>query len=171
MGTLLKDYDYVGCILVIVIYHDIGGTHSSCVAANIHLNRLPMDSIPDKSEILKLPTFDHMQKKDWGHLIFIGEDEFGYKVYTVCRQFVPNIIVPAVTDIYNIVNGSTKGLYMVNTTPTVNTWMGIGGYSSRRMGLVWFGRPIVTFGTLKAYKGIAKLVGEVKDTIRKDMQN
>ncbi|HBM76341.1 MAG TPA: hypothetical protein DD429_12430 [Clostridiaceae bacterium] len=156
---------------MIVIYHDIGGTHSSAVAANIHVNKLPWDDVPNKDALLSIPTFDRIEKKDWGRLIFMGKDEFGASVYTMCRQFAPMIVLPALTDIYNILNNTSgnEGLYLVNTSPTVNSLMAIGGFLSRRMKFVIVGRPIVTYGTLKAYKNIAGLVGKVKEQIKKDI--
>lgn len=154
---------------MIVIYHDIGGSHSSIVAANIHINNLPGDTIPDKDSIQRLPGFDGMKSQDWGRLIYAGDDEFGTKVFIISRQNHPELVVPAIKDMYRILNGDDKGLYVINTTPTTNVWMAIGGYSSRMLGLVRFGRPIVTYGTLKSYTKIAKLVGEVKERIRRDM--
>ena len=44
----------------------------------------------------------------------------------------------------------------------INLLMKIGGFSSRRLHLVSFGRPIVTRGTQKAYPNILKLVQFVK---------
>ena len=156
---------------MIVIYHDIGGTHSSAVAANIHVSKLPWDSVPGKDALLSIRTFDRIEKKDWGHLIFMGKDEFGASVYTMCRQFAPMIVLPALTDIYNILNNTmgNEGLYLVNTSPTVNKWMAVGGFLSRRMKFVRLGRPIATYGTLKAYKNIADLVGNVKKQIKEDI--
>ncbi len=46
-----------------VIYHDVGGSHSSCVAANIHVKNLPSNTTPTKEDLLKLPTFDKITKK------------------------------------------------------------------------------------------------------------
>jgi hypothetical protein len=155
---------------MIVVYHDIGGTHSSCIAANIHINKLSKDVIPDKDTLMSLPTFDRMQMKDWGHFLYIGDDEFGAKVYTVCRQRVPQFVVPAITDMFNIMNKDKREmLYLINTSPTVNVLMGIGGLASRRMELVRIGRPIVIYGAQKAYKNIAKVVDAVKNTIREDL--
>lgn len=48
---------------MIVIYHDVGGAHSTSVAANIHINKLPVDRIPNKKELLSLPTFDKIEKE------------------------------------------------------------------------------------------------------------
>lgn len=157
---------------MIVIYHDVGGAHSSCTAANIHINKLPIDRVPGREDILNLPTFDKITKEDQGHLLYIGEDEFGAKVYTLSRQYKPKLVLPAVIDTYRIVNGDINGLFMGDTSPTVNNLMKIGGFSSRRLNLVSFGRPIVTKGTLKAYMEIVNVVKnvkiEIKNTLSKD---
>lgn len=155
---------------MIVIYHDIGGAHSSAVAANIHINKLPIDKVPDKAAILNLPTFDKITKQDYGRLLYIGTDEFGAKVYTISRQYKPDLVIPAISDMYNILNGSLEGLFFVNTSPCVNNLMKIGGVTSRRLNWVSFGRPIVTKGTLKAYTNIAALVKNTKEYMKKHIK-
>lgn len=152
---------------MIVIYHDVGGAHSSCTAANIHVNNLPMDKIPSREELLNLPTFDKIEKKDQGRLLYIGQDEFGIKVYTLSRQYKPQLVIPAISDLYNIMNGNIEGLFLANTSPMVNNLMKIGGFTSRRLHWVGFGRPIVTTGTLKTYENIVALVRGVKEDIRR----
>lgn len=151
---------------MIVVYHDVGGAHSTAVAANIHINKLPMNKIPDKQELLKLPTFDKIEKNQIGRLIYIGEDEFKTKVYTLARKYKPNIVIPAIEDMYSIVHGDNNGLLIVDTKPTVNLLMDIGGFSSRKLHWVSFGRPIVTKGTQQAYMDIVKLVKDVKSNIK-----
>jgi hypothetical protein len=155
---------------MIVIYHDIGGAHSSAVAANIHVNKLPMDKIPDKAEVLNLPTFDKITKQDYGRLLYIGTDEFGAKVYTLSRQYKPDLVIPALSDMYNLLNGSLEGLFFADTSPTVNNLMKIGGFSSRRLNWVSFGRPIVTRGTLDAYMNISALVRITKEYMKKHIK-
>lgn len=150
---------------MMVVYHDVGGTHSTCIAANIHINQLPMDRIPTREEILNLKTFDKLEKKDYGHLIYIGQDEYGVDVFTVSRQQQPQLVLRALQDMYQTCNKSLEGLYIVGTINTVNNWMRIGGFSSRRLHLVSFGRPLVTYGTLKAYPKIAELVKDTKKRI------
>jgi hypothetical protein len=66
--------------------------------------------------------------------------------------------------------GNTDGLYLVNTSPTVNTLMRIGGGSSRRLGLVKFGRPIAAYGTLRTYRNIVEIVKDVKSRIESDVK-
>ena len=159
----------IGVDSMMVIYHDVGGAHSTVVAAHIHVSDLPMDSVPTKEEILNLKTFDKIEQKDQGHLIHIGKDEFGLDVYTISRQFSPNLVINALQDMYRIYNGDLKGLYIFGTMPSVNGWMKLGGFTSRRWGWVKFGRPIVAYGTLKAYPDIVQIVKYAKGKIASDL--
>jgi len=145
-----------------IIYHCVGGAHSSPTAAAIHLNMLPTDHIPNKLDILNLPFFDTLEKKDRGKIIYRGTDEFDNKVYTLGRQFIPDIVINSIKDMWGILNQKEDDLLIVNTLPSVNLLMKIGGFSSRRLNLVKFGRPIVLHGTLSAYTNIVKIVKETK---------
>ncbi len=151
---------------MIVIYHDVGGAHSTAVAANIHINKLPIDRIPNKAELLDLPTFDKIEKEQIGRLIYIGKDEFNTKIYTLARKHDPSLVVPAIRDMYSILHGSNNDLIIVDTKPAVNLLMNIGGYTSRKLHWVSFGRPIVTKGTQQAYMDIVNIVKGVKNNFK-----
>ncbi|OCL26116.1 hypothetical protein U472_08860 [Orenia metallireducens] len=148
-----------------IIYHDVGGTHSVAVASALHLNKLPMDRTPNKDEILSLPTFDKLKTKDLGHLIYQGEDEFGNQVYTLGCKYAEKFVIPAIKDTYNLL-GDEEELMLVKTKSTINFTMKVGGYTSRALGLMTIGRPIVTQGVLKAYPKIVELVSEVKRELK-----
>jgi hypothetical protein len=152
---------------MIIIYHDVGGAHSSCVCANIHINKLKIDKVPNEEEILSLPTFDKITKTEYGSLIYIGTDEFGAKVYTLARMRSKKYVIPAISDMYKIFNGDMNGFFLADTSPTVNNLMRLGGISSRVFGLVSFGRPIVAKGTLKGYTQMAELVKTTKEYMSK----
>ncbi|TCO80089.1 DUF3189 family protein [Marinisporobacter balticus] len=148
-----------------IIYHCVGGCHSSCTAAAIHLNMLPTDHTPSKYDLLNIPFFDTLEKTDQGKIIYRGTDTFGNKVHTLGRQFSPQIVIPAIKDMWRILGQKEEDLLIVNTLPCVNFLMRIGGFSSRRLKWVKFGRPIVTRGTLSAYKNIIQVVEETKEIL------
>jgi hypothetical protein len=152
-----------------VVYHDFGGAHTSCVCANIHVNKLPIDKVPSKEEIMNLPTFDKITKTDYGRLLYIGTDEFGAKVYTLCRKHSKKYVIPAISDMYEIFNGNMEGFFQVNTSPTVNNLMRIGGFSSRFLGIISFGRPTAAKGIQKDYAKLAELVKTTKDYMKKHL--
>jgi len=145
-----------------IVYHDVGGTHSTVVAAAIHLNRLPMQEVPSRDEILNLPLFDKLEKKDIGRLMYHGTDEYGHFVCTISRKYQPQIVVNALMSVFDIADMDPKQILCVDTSPAVNNWMRLGGGSSRKFGLVSFGRPIVAYGTIKAYPKIAEIVKKTK---------
>jgi hypothetical protein len=148
-----------------IIYHCVGGTHSSAMAAAIHLGHLPSDRQPTKEEILSLPYFDTLTRAEHGRIMFRGIDEYGNKVYTLSRQFSPNLVIPAIKDAWELAGGDKDDLLLVNTMPPVNILMKIGGFSSRRLNLVSFGRPIVTKGAQLAFFKFRKIVEDVKSKL------
>jgi hypothetical protein len=150
---------------LIIIYHDVGGAHSTQTAAALHLNLLPQDRIPTAEEFMALPRFDRAEKKDHGRIQLAGIDEFGNTVYTFAREYTEKVTIPALKDLYVLIKGDLNGLILVNMKPTINLLMKIGGYSSRRWHLVKFGRPIVIKGTQKAFFNIVRLVDQVKEAI------
>lgn len=153
---------------MMIVYHDVGGAHSTAVAANVHINKLPVNRIPSKQEILNLPTFDKIEKDQVGHLMYIGTDELNAQIYTLSRQRKPDLVIRAITDMYCILHGNTNGLIIVDTKLAVNLLMNIGGFTSRKLQWVSFGRPIVTKGTQQAYMDIVNIVKNVKNNMEKN---
>ncbi|RKD34682.1 DUF3189 family protein [Thermohalobacter berrensis] len=149
-----------------IIYHCVGGSHSSVIASAIHLGILPIDKKPSLEEILSVPYFDRLNKQDRGKIIFRGIDKDNNKIFTLSRQFAPNIVIPAIKDSWELAGGSKNELLAINTMSAVNLLMKIGGFSSRRLKLVSLGRPIVARGTLLAYNDLVNIVQNTKDIIK-----
>jgi len=147
---------------MLIIYYDVGGAHSVQAAAGIHLNILPNDRVPEPDELFRMIKFDNTSEQDYGRLIYIGNDEFDNQIYTLSCQYASKVMIPALRDMHRIAGGRDENLLLVSTMETINIYMKIGGFTSRRLKWVGFGRPIVVKGTLKAYQKIAKLVAKVK---------
>lgn len=148
-----------------IIYHCVGGSHSSVLAASIHLGLLPIDRKPTKEDILSIPFFDTLSRQEQGKILLRGIDEKGNKVFTLSRQFAPRLVLPAVKDAYQLGGGQLSDLLIVNTMSPVNWLMKVGGFSSRRLHLVAFGRPIAAYGSAKAYNKIALIVANTKKLV------
>lgn len=147
---------------MIVVYHDTGGTHSTAVAAAIHLNRLPMDHVPTVSDIMQVPLFDRLEKRLAGRLIFHGKDEYGNAIYTISTKNGSPLVINAIQTVFDMIERDKGDIYCVDTSTAVNTLMHIGGVSSRGLGLVSLGRPLVAYGTMKAYPRIVDIVKKTK---------
>lgn len=148
-----------------VIYHCVGGTHSSVIAASIHLGILSVNKKPTIKDIISVPAFDTLTKSQQGKIIFRGTDNHGNKIFTISRQFTPHLVLPAIKDSWRLAGGRLDELLLVDTMPAVNLFMKIGGFSSRRLHLVKFGRPIVAKGTVQAYEHLLKIVKDTQKQI------
>jgi hypothetical protein len=140
-----------------IIYHCFGGAHSSVTAAALHLGLLPRDRRPTLEELMAIPYFDNTDNSHFGSIRFMGLDEYKNAVYVLGKK--------SLGDRYtNILHGTAEILGVrhqvlaVNTMPHVNWVMKIGGFISRRAGMVILGRPLVGIGTQKAYSALVNLV-------------
>src|SRR6478609_5089033 len=86
-------------ISMIYIYNDYGGTHTTSLAAAYHLKQLPQSEKKLTSEeILNVKYFNQLTKKDFGKLIFHGNDEDSNPVYTIGRKR-NKLVVPALKEL------------------------------------------------------------------------
>ena len=63
--------------------------------------------------------------------------------------------------------GLSGRLIFVDTLHCVTFKMRLGGYISRRLGLIKIGRPLVASGTRAAFPRLVELVGRIKALLQK----
>ena len=149
---------------MVIIYNCYGGTHSSILAAAIHLKKLPTDRVPTKQEILNLDYFNKLTYKDMGRLIFHGADDNGNQIYTIGRG-TSKALVPAMRNLVISLcksKGVDEHFLFVNCSPTVPPLMTMGGFFSRGLHIDFIGIPLLTAGACQTYYTIAKLVEKSK---------
>ncbi|MBS4007273.1 MAG: DUF3189 family protein [Clostridium sp.] len=147
-----------------IIYHCYGGAHSSVTAAAIHLGKLSAENTPTTEELLTLNLFDRLTKEGHGELHLAGVDEWQNQVYSVgCRNVGKAMerVLREVADIF----APQEQLIFVDTLHCVTIKMRIGGYISRRLGLIEIGRPIVLQGTKEAYPQLVALVSLIRNEV------
>ncbi len=148
--------------VVKIVYDDFGGAHSTQVAAAIHLGRLPAERVATPAELLALPLFDRPTRRHHGCLILMGRDAQGHDVYVLGRGTGAEIVERAVASGLALAGGDAVILRFFNTLPHVNLWMRVGGFLSRSLGWIGLGRPLVVYGTRRAYPALAKVVAEAQ---------
>ncbi len=131
-----------------IIYHCYGGSHSSVMAAALHLGLIPKDRIPNENELMTIPYYDKTTKTDFGSIRFMGIDDFKNEVYVLGKK---SMGVAAIL-------GHSDDVLVVNCMNRVNLAMKLGGFSSRRMGVVSLGRPVLVRGSQKAFLELVNLV-------------
>lgn len=148
-----------------IVYHCYGGAHASPTAAAIHLGILPIDSWPSFQAIQKVPYFDRITSVEHGKLIKFGEDAHGNEVYILARRRYKILVIGLIREIARLSGKDPEELLFVDCVQLFNPFMVTGGFSSRGMGWVGFGRPLVTFGTLISYPFIAQIVKRTQEKL------
>ena len=145
-----------------ILYHCYGGSHSSVTAAAIHLGMLPSYRVPTAKEFMQVPYFDVQLQEEHGEFKFMGQDEFENDIYIMGRRNLGPLLQPLLEGVADILAISRSELLLVDSLPSVNNLMRIGGFLSRRMGWVLLGRPLVILGTQAAYWDFVNVVQTVK---------
>ena len=147
-----------------IVYHCYGGAHASPTAAAIHLGILPPNRWPSFADIQAIPYFDAITRNQHGRMIKVGQDSQGNEVYILARRNSVKLIPQVIKEFTKLSGNNTAEYHFVNCVQLFNPFMVTGGFSSRAMGWVNIGRPIVTFGTILSFHILA---GIVRDTKRK----
>lgn len=145
-----------------VIYHCYGGTHTSIVAASLHVGKLTLEENISVDDILKLDLFDSLKACDRGKINFFGRDERGVEIYVCGMGTKARIVKRAIKDIIEVYGIDSQDIYFASTLPYVNLYIRLGGFLSRSLGTVNLGRFFLIRGIKKKLPEINKLVNEVK---------
>ncbi|MGA9287976.1 MAG: DUF3189 family protein [Anaerobacillus sp.] len=149
---------------MIYIYNCYGGTHSSALAAAYHLNKLPLEQVPTKEEILTIDIFNKLTRSDMGRIIFHGEDVNGDKVYTIGRGG-SKVLLPALNHLSLLFHDTfdmKEPVIFSNTSPTVPLAMTFGGMFARGLKINFIGVPLLVIGAKQAHQNIVDLVRYTK---------
>ncbi|MFY9114729.1 MAG: DUF3189 family protein [Dethiobacteria bacterium] len=146
-----------------IIYQCYGGTHSSVVAANIHLNKFSMGRAPQFSEILQVPHFDRLESRQIGALSYMGVDEQGHQVFALGSSSKGNEVKKIMRELLPVLGISAEKIAIINCLDQVNVLARIGGFTSRYIGLVALGRPLVALGIRLRYRALVEKVQSFKE--------
>lgn len=141
---------------VIHIYHCYGGAHTSVTAASLHLGQLPPRA--GYHQILAQPHFDRLPHAAIGQPILMGHDAAGHPVYCIGLEAGRERLARALLDFAAALGVPPGMVRFHDALPAANGFMRVGGFLSRRAGLVAVGRPLVTLGTWRAVPHLWRLV-------------
>jgi hypothetical protein len=146
-----------------IIYSCYGGAHSSIIASAIHMGYLPTDRIPSVEEILSTPYYDQSPSESRGKPIYMGTDEKSRKIYALGMGPYRTEYTKIAYNFAFQLAGKNKGdIQIINVVPLLGCLTKIGGFMSRRAGLIKLGRPLTVSGIQRRYNLFVKLVEDVK---------
>lgn len=149
---------------MMVFYQCFGRSHTSVVAAEIHLGRLPCDRIPSVAQIMALPLFDRAEEKDFGRPFFVGRDEDGHEVFILGLGGSVREGLGVIHGLFRL--AGREGPLVVDTLAGLGLMGRIGGGLSRRLGLVAVGRPLAAYGVRGIYPRLVETVAAVRRFLR-----
>jgi hypothetical protein len=142
-----------------VVYHCYGGAHASPTAAALHLEIVPMRRRPKAADFQKLiPYYDRINRGEHGKLIKIGTDYRGREVFILARRNSPQPVINAIKAFSRLNGVDPQDFCFVDVVQLANPLMVLGGFCSRALGWVNFGRPVVSMGTRLAYPVLVRIV-------------
>lgn len=95
--------------------------------------------------------------------MYMGTDEWGNDIFFLARRNQAQFVIGLIKEFIRLNGGEPDEYFFCDCMQGFNPFMVTGGYSSRGLGLVKFGRPIVTFGTILSFPILVRIV---KRTIR-----
>lgn len=149
-----------------IIYYCYGGTHSSVLAAAIHTGKLSNNKIPSKEEIYALPLYDKVTGAELGSPFYYGKDELSNEIYVLGLGTKRLLIKEFLLDYLKLFDINTEEVMLIAALPYVNFFTKLGGVLSRRLGLIFLGRPLVTYTLQRLYPDYTELVEHVKKRLK-----
>ena len=153
---------------MIIVYHDFGGTHSTALAAAIHLGivgKNGAESVSADELVNRVPYFDQVPGYCKGTVMHVGKESTGHEVYILGRRKDAELAINAVLSACRFIGQCEAEFMFVDVSKRVNWLMRIGGFLSRGLRMIQLGRPIVVKGTQIAYPSIAQLVEKTRRSI------
>lgn len=98
----------------------------------------------------------------------MGTDEKGNEVYTLALGGGHRRMKYAVSTALQLAQVPAGDYRLVNCLPCVNLATRLGGFSSRSLGWIWLGRPLVAWGVARSYQNYLDLVSKVRHSLSQD---
>lgn len=118
-----------------------------------------MDRRPTTVEFYRvIPYYDRITRGEHGKIIKIGTDSRGNEVCIMGRRNSPQAVISAIKEFSRLNGIDPEQYYFVNVVQLYNLLMVAGGFSSRAMGWVNLGRPLVSFGTRLSFGVLVRIV-------------
>ncbi len=148
-----------------VFYLCYAGTHTSIVAGSMHLGRLCQGGDP-----CGLPEFDRRLYRDIGVPCFLGTDPWGAQVYALGTGWLSLPLEMAICDLVELSSPNARACFCA-VRGYLDSQARLGGFISRRCGLVSFGRKLISASLKKRLPDIQEAVDSCLDLSAKWKDN
>lgn len=116
---------------------------------------------------MSVSRFEHQTSRDHGHLMLMGRDTDGNEIYALGRHSSGQVISHILPGIARALGCPDNEVVTLDTMPSVNLRMRLGGTLSRGLGIVTIGRPIVIAGCKAAHSRFCAAVDAFRAGLRR----
>lgn len=149
-----------------LVYYCYGGAQTSVTCAAIHLKYLPYERVPSAKEFQSVPFYDKMENSRLGTPVYVGRDELGLDIYIMGMKNSNTFLIPLIKSYLNHCGKRHDDLIFVNARVRLHPITSIGGFITRKLGIVTIGRPMTVWGIRRTYPVLLDLVKGVKEKLR-----
>ena len=148
-----------------IFYACYAGTHSSILAASLHLGFLN-----DGCRLCDLPYFDRRVSADIGVPVQVGVDQHGAEVYAVGTGWLSARLEMALCDLIEVASPDAKAC-ICSVRGFLDLPARAGGFASRRCRLVWPGRSLIASSLGRKVPEMQRAVRRCLDLSRRWQDN
>lgn len=149
-----------------IFYCCYGSAHSSVLSAAIHTGKVSTEHMPKDSEILNLPHFDKTDDSEIGIPFYYGNDDMGNEVYIIGMGAHRKEVLNCILSFLHDAGVPSTDYVFINTLKSVGLSTRVGGFLSRKLRLIFLGRPMTVHGLKKVYFEFVNLVVNTKRSLR-----
>ncbi len=148
-----------------VFYACYAGTHSSILAASLHLGYLD-----GRCRLCDLPYFDRRVSADIGLPVHVGTDQNGAQVYALGTGWLSKKLEKALCDLIEVASPDARAC-ICSVRGFLDLPARAGGFASRRCHLVWPGRQLVAGSLSRKVPSMGRAVATCLDLTRRWKDN
>jgi len=132
----------------------------------MHLRMLGINKKPCLREIISLPHFDRTPAKSLGRVLFYGQDHQQNNVYIVSLGPARQATLSALRLFLQARGMQQKDVLIIDALQCVNLSIRVGGFLSRRCGLVALGRHLCAYGIVANFACFKILLSRVEEDMK-----
>lgn len=148
-----------------IFYACYAGTHSSVLAASLHLGR-----VKDGDDLCDLSFFDRRESKDIGVPVRVGVDAYGTEIYAMGTGWLSERVERPLCDLIEVASPNAKAC-ICSVRGFLDLPARCGGFASRRCRLVWPGRQIIAAALGRRIPEMQRAVNRCLDLSRRWKDN
>ncbi|SCX79102.1 DUF3189 family protein [Alkaliphilus peptidifermentans] len=145
-----------------VIYHGTGRSIVGSLATKIHINGFNHNQVNQLLDDNGIYNLYSIERQAIGRLVFLGIDENKNQVFLLNTASAETIIIPALLSVFELHKVDKKNVYLVDTTPIVDSYFVLGNLFMGISFLRSVGVRLLTAGARRQHSKIISILDRTR---------